>query len=174
MKLVKMTISQLPLVPDLHDNNEKLLSSSLSFGKDIFQRKGELMPMFIGVSNAHNVVYVVGAPWGDDVEKDAMTESIGVMFRQFNVQRYALITEVWMVVVKDEKDVMRPSEHPDRKEAIQVFVIDNNGQMIEAGYWIERDEMGKVSLTKMPPTGVTIHSGRMVELLIDPSKFTKH
>jgi hypothetical protein len=117
--------------------------------EDMFNDVGEVEQFFlVEDANGHRGMIVAPSPSSAE-HKDALRDKIVEMFREMRVVRYACVAKVWVSKVSKSVPfpVMRPSQDPERIEAVSILVDDgvtNLGMLRE----IVRPTHGKPYLAK--------------------------
>ncbi len=152
---------------------DELLTHAAEFAAVQFNAMGEVMPMWVGVTDKGERIGIVTA-WNNVDDKDKAAAKVRQEFKARNVVQYAFMAEAWVLIAgrKDitDEDLRRISrEHEDRRECIQI-AAENKTEIATAMYFILRPEHGKATLSplkKFPTqkkTEFTI-KGRMVGLM---------
>jgi len=105
--------------------------------KDAFARfgsSGTLAATFLVVPSAGKA-FMVAPGWEDNEMKARMLVELRAMFREMGVVRYAVVTEAWVAPLVDDPrgQVVRPGEHPSRKEVISLVAVERGGEKL-SGY----------------------------------------
>jgi hypothetical protein len=105
----------------------------------------------------------------DDDDKAAFIQAARLMFREWKVERYALVSEAWKA--PDAHTTVRPSQCSGRKEVMIVSAIDRNGcstatlEMVrdwQSGCVVDLLEDAREYTTNVP-------NGRFMRLLEEPT-----
>ncbi|HEX4714876.1 MAG TPA: hypothetical protein VH164_08125, partial [Ktedonobacteraceae bacterium] len=91
--------------------------------------------------------HIMGTPWQNQGEKDAMAALMRAEMRKLDVVAYSLVVEAWAAQApkgwKEGEPHIPSSEHPDRKEVVIAFATD--GEHIEWRQWeTKRNRAGEV------------------------------
>jgi len=149
----------------------QLAEKAWSFASDTLDQDGPGMPHFIA-ELPNGEVHFMATPWQGEDDKEIILNIVTKHFAEHNVQRYALISEVWFVQRPpgDPRKMGMPSEQPDRKSAQMMLAVDRSGEVLH--YMAEiiesTDETGtpkrQLGERRVLPAGGE-HTGRMVNLL---------
>lgn len=125
------------------DQSEKLLS----YGKEFLQEDGHLEPIAFIFKESDNtkIAIPIGSLLSDETSKDMLPHYLYEICHQYNPDAVIMIVESWMVKADNQEDfqkIGRPSEHPNRVEAINMTIQlrDGNGYMKNSE--IKRDKNG--------------------------------
>lgn len=104
--------------------------------------KETLLPIF-HVIYADGTSGVIGTPWESDDEKDEQIAVVKEAMIKGDVVRYSHVSEVWAVFVPAGQwnETRRPSEHPDRYEAVVIVACDLRRKLVRSLRTI-RDQAG--------------------------------
>lgn len=124
---------------------------ALAASRDIFERRGGINPIaeLMALVNPQtgktksgihfSVVLAVGELM--DLDKDAVSSLLRKMVSEFKADAYMFVSEAWMVTVPSSKrladnpeEYPLPSEHPDRKEIVQLIFEYRDGKGNSAYY----------------------------------------
>jgi hypothetical protein len=108
-----------------------------------FNENGSIHPTWF-LQEEDGQILLVATPYTDDLTKDMVDFAIREAIRIKHIQRYAYISEVWMAFQKDLTSLedykgLRPSQRPDRKEALMFIAEDISGDYIMSYSDIYRD-----------------------------------
>jgi len=106
--------------------------------KRIFTEDGYLEPVLIVVKPDRVLFGMVGEMFVNAQTKEDFVKFMRDITSQPDVQGYVLVTEVWYFVGK-EGLVIRPSEHPERKEALLLQSEWVDGESVRKSVEISRD-----------------------------------
>lgn len=100
-------------------NLRELFDRHVEFAKTIFDRQGEIHPMWVG-QDSNGVLYPMMAWISDQEDKEQTISKVREIFIKHNVVRYVAMIEAWMVTAnKDENPYdVKPSERPDKEEVV--------------------------------------------------------
>jgi hypothetical protein len=110
----------------------------------MFNENGRLLPTWLLQEEDGKILLVV-TPYDNDLTKDMVDFAIREAIKTKNIQRYAYISEVWMAFEKgcfssvEDYKGLRPSQRPDRKEALMLIAEDISGDCIMSYSDIYRD-----------------------------------
>lgn len=131
----------------------------------IFHEKGEVIPMWHAV-DAQGEHILIATPWSNDREKDIAVQGLRQMFKEKGVKRYAFMVEAWMRHAASREDISaRVSEHPDRREIVNISAEDRKGNRLMGWYYILRPEHGKATLSPLHMGNEILTSGRFTGML---------
>lgn len=117
----------------------------------IEHHREQLIPSFLYEADEHCAV--IGVPWQNNEEKRYAAAAVRRVMQANGAKQYSFITEAWMAAMPKEispeqAKTMRPSEQPNREEALIGFATD--GVTTKWKAWsIKRDRRGRV--TALPP-----------------------
>ena len=128
-------------------NAEEMLKHLAEFSKDCFDRNGEVMPMWIIVSDKE-IIPVITQFSGAPGEKQEIFEFIKAKAKEVDAHVVGFMSEAWTVkrAVEDEACHVTPSECDDRIEVVQVTAEDRKGNKRIGHYVINRDNDGNGTL----------------------------
>ena len=130
---------------------QELFAHAADIARNMFLDSGEILPMWHAVTkDGENML--IATPWNSDEEKHFAERGLRQMFQVHGVQRYVFISEVWMAQARSFEEVNtgpRPSEHPDRREALFLAAEDRAGNAISGHFFILRPEHGKPTLSPL-------------------------
>lgn len=131
---------------------ENLVAGVAKVIAEVFNRTGEIPPLWLGVDRDGNPIDAV-TPWSDDETKTIMVAGIRELFRQRKIVVYVFACEAWTVATRtmDEANaVARNCEtHPDRREVIHYTAEDIHGHQAHAVQYILRPEHGPAKLSPL-------------------------
>jgi len=133
----------------------------------IFNESGEVVPMW-HAEPKEGPHLLIATPWSNDEEKHLAEKTLRLVFADHQVKRYAFISEVWMAQVKSFDEVNsgpRPSEHPDRREALLITAEDRYGNRISGNFYILRPEHGPAKLSPLDMHDHDAQTGRFSGML---------
>lgn len=113
----------------------ELFATAQKVAKEEFWKHGKILPTFLFDNEPGGYTSAVQLPWRDNKEKHAVSYAIKKTLEAFGADRYAVITEAWYYSQNAKSadsawDSFRnnppPSEHPDRKECVTIFVYDRS------------------------------------------------
>ena len=123
--------------------------------------KDVMLPIW-HVMHADGQSEVIGTPWGNYNEKEAVFAAMRAMFRTTDVIAYSIVTEAWTTpkaLSQDEVKAMapdgdiaqiHPSVMPDRVEVFTATASD--GSTVQMKMWdIRRDRRGRVQAIVQRP-----------------------
>jgi hypothetical protein len=134
---------------------EEFCETAVEVVKEPFKSMGELPPTWF-LQRSDGKVGMFVTPWVDFKEKEEANQRMRLLMEKYEIMRYALITEAWMVkrknpegtkLAKDWKGPL-PSQSPDREEIVMIVGGDLEGNCVEGMADITRDEKGKPTLGK--------------------------
>ena len=153
---------------------EELYDYQVKFAAFAFVRnEGFIQPMWVG-QTTDDTLLPITTTWDSAEQKLEAFETVKNIFRDFEVVRYVSMLEAWMVIAdksalkEDREGLMktRPSDHPDKQEAI--IIVGEDGVKSIFGYYpIIRDKDGNPTLGEFQKQdmGGAISSGTMTDLL---------
>lgn len=116
----------------------------MKFASQVFLDTGSLDPMWVADTDEGKVV--IGTQFDGDESKDAIAAYIKTAIAP-RAHRLVFMCEAWMRVIPGKDyDGIRPSESPDRIEAIYLVAEDVGGRQIMITRKIIRPEGGKPQL----------------------------
>ena len=126
------------------------LNTEVELAKVMFDKRGKIHIMFVGLDADGMRHPVLAITYGDD-DKDAAAEIARVYFAAHGIVRYACHSEAWLLTVpKDQPiSVTRPRDHPDRFEAVVVQAYDKTPNSLCAMMKIVRNVNARARLA--PP-----------------------
>jgi hypothetical protein len=132
-----MTKEQLSQLADLAGEHARMVLVDL--GQD-------MMPCWLMIDRKGEA-HIVGTPWRDEMEKDAMAAQMRAEMRRLDVVAYSLVVEAWAAQAPPgwkPGEPHIPSElAPNRKEVVIAFATDGND--IEWREWeTKRNPAGEV------------------------------
>jgi hypothetical protein len=145
-----------------------VVQAHLRTAKSNLRRDGRLAPVIIAYDPGDKAA-LLGVPFRNDDEKYAMLAAVKVLFAQQRIQRYIALADTWLLELPADvrSDDTRPSEHPNRVEAVIAAWRDGEKRGLEI-HTYRRSPMGKVtsfSHYEAPP-GVTV-GGEWLDLIPD-------
>jgi hypothetical protein len=143
---------------------QELFNCAAENAKSIFEQSGEVHPMW-HVVDGDNQNILIATPWSSDEEKEAITFSLRLLFRQQRVKRLAFIVEAWIVSARTERISSPPSKHPDRREVVMITAEDRDGSSLHGMYYVLRPEHGPAKLSPLKMQDYDKTTGRMVGML---------
>lgn len=119
--------------------------------RDVFNDAGYHVPLFV-IEFAEGNVGVIQTEWHDDEEKHIAVRAVREACKEYHAMRVIIITEGWMVKIKNDPGVdpfsIKPSRSPDRSEVL--FISGQSAVRSEKdrhGYYeINRDAKGKATV----------------------------
>lgn len=155
------------------DTLKGIIEAAAEHANDLFNLHGSFEPFWLAVDK-EGTPHIMITPWANEFEKSAVAAKLREVFKDLNIVRYVLASEVWCLNVT-EGVKYSPGEslehHPDRHEAVTYTAEDLQNNHIGAEQPILRPEMGKPTLAPIKwMDDFTEVSGRMVGLLQDPNK----
>lgn len=139
---------------------DELFDHGKEAAEHLFERQGHIAPMWI-VETADGQMLPIIVPMGDRDYKEAAISSIKKLMKDKKAVRYVSIVEAWCYEgsagdsVEDVLAAGPISEHPDRKEIVNVMAEDKHHQII-GSFYIVRPKDGKPYLSgfsKFPAGG---------------------
>ena len=145
---------------------EQLFNHAKDRAAAMFDQCGELVPMWHAVT-ANDEHLIIATPWSDNDEKAQTIIALRAMFAEKHVKQLVFICEAWMVSLQEAPsgNLPAPSQHPDRREVIQIHAEDIDGNNFGGRYFILRPEHGPPRLSKFNQDKAEVLSGQMVGLL---------
>lgn len=169
--------------------------------RELFHRDGTVHNVILGYDRNFNLVLSIAqGDYGDDIRVEPMGERQGVIYvippplrdyedgiaqlaRENNVSTFAMMTENWIYPDGDEgqaaaKEFLRgygppPSEHPNRRESITVFITSPmDGYARLMGWQIKRKNRSAPRLKPMFDSG--LDEGAVEPLLSFASSWLEH
>jgi hypothetical protein len=151
---------------------DAFLRRASHMAEDMFNELGEINQFFL-VEDANGQQNIIVAPSSAD-HKDALRDKIVETFREMRAVRYACVAEVWVAVSKSPFPVMRPSQDPERIEAVSILV-DDGVTNLSTLREIVRPTHGKPYLAKDDDCDKKTARGRWSGLLnAGPERRTAH
>jgi hypothetical protein len=125
----------------------QFLDVHVKIAQRMFEAQKTIAPMFIAETAGGDWAPII-TPFTNDAEKDATATALRKTFAELQCVRYAFLAEAWVVTGESYNERMpRPSEHPDRIEAVLVEAADRI-QTITADMRIVRGPDDRVRLDK--------------------------
>jgi hypothetical protein len=142
-------------------------------GRRMRRRDDDWEPMFVGVDSdgQEHLVEIPTEFMSDESRKDELAEErLPAFVIDQQLRAVALVTSVWMVLSTEDRPVdprIRPSESPNRIEAVCVHVMSADSQMMRFAkiHRFGRSAPRLGSWQDMPEGGVS--TGRFVEAIQD-------
>lgn len=106
--------------------------------------KDELCPTWLLVKPGH--IEILGTPWSGDEGKHLAVEGMRTVMRRRNIEAYSLLVEAWFATEPApirEYTGPRPSERPDRREAVVIMAANKRGEHRHCHFEIIRDKQGR-------------------------------
>ena len=150
---------------------DKLFEFGAGGAKFLFEKQRVLHPMWIGISDkgAHIPLLVHSL---DD--KEMVAEKIRQFLKKNQIERYVSMIECWIVegeAVTPEALAGEPlANNPDRREAIDIFAEDKEGNTMSGRYYILRPEHGRPKLSKLKVDKGAQSTGRFVKMFDQPTE----
>jgi hypothetical protein len=141
-------------------NLDELFEDTKTRVRAAFERNSEIEGAFVCITETGKV-FGLPIPWRDRQEKAASFGLLRDAFRARHVVRYVMASEVWM---GSPDSGVRPSEDPNRKEAVQVLGSDRDGGRRWTMAEITRAN-GSVTLADWESDFEVPPSGWMLELI---------
>lgn len=117
----------------------------------LIRTKEQLLPSWLIATGEE--VLIVGTPWNGDDEKHDIVTVMRAMMRDKQAHAYSLLVEAWFAVERrrpGEKppeladyEGPRPSERPDRREAVMITAENIYGETRHRSLEIIRDKKGR-------------------------------
>jgi len=132
---------------DTIKNAEEMLKHLAEFSKDCFDKNGEVMPMWIIVSDKE-IIPVITQFSGAPGEKQELFKFIQAKAKEVDAHVVGFMAEAWSVqrTAEDEARNVVPSECDDRIEIVQVIAEDRKGNHRMGHYVINRDKDDNATL----------------------------
>lgn len=108
------------------------------------------IPTIVAVCGNGEIQHVVLNVPFDEENKDRIVRAMRHQFKQWGVVRYGFVSEAWAATYKvfpqgtDEDERVQPSEHPERREIMNIVVADREGAVFVSALDIKRDYNGIV------------------------------
>ena len=145
----------------------KLLEHASMFVEHAFRHQGRIHPMWIARDrNGRELIVPPPVPFVDLAAKDYATGVVRSMFAIAGVTRYVFVAKSWILLAEDapiDKEAVQQrgiSDHPSRREVVNMTAESEAGGMILAWRYIIRPPRGKA---KLGPLIVEQRSGMTVE-----------
>lgn len=149
-------------------NLQETLDDAVQFATAVFKDKGEVAPMWI--AHYGDMRVPICTPWRDAASKQQTYDTLRNVFRLAGVERFAVMTEAWMLMLPDGKipdshlHGASLASHPERRELLIVRAEDRTASLQKA-FFILRPEHGKPTLVEAKLPQPTSEEGNMVGLL---------
>lgn len=126
---------------------DQLLDTTQKSAQHIFDLEGMIRPLVLMITD-RGVEPVVVPPFSSTEEKYQAFHAIRLLLAKVNAHQYASIIEAWYVETPQIEDLngLPPSQHPDRKEGVFIYVEERGGQNRAALFDIVRPMEGKPHL----------------------------
>ena len=108
---------------------KKTIQDVLVIAKDNLEKDGSLLPV-IHV-NCKGKIVIVGLPLDDLIDRRKLFTGLGIKLRNAvgEIDEALFVSETWYYKAdKDEKLDIRPSQHPNKKEAIMLVGRNKSGK----------------------------------------------
>ncbi len=140
------------------------LDTEVEIARKMFAKQGHVNLMFVG-QNAQGERLPIQAITYNDYDKDRAAMMVRKAFLDFQAVRYAVISEAWLLVLKEGTPTpeTRPSKHPDRIEAVMVQAADRTPIGVSAQMRIIRT--GNTAILSAPVINEGPSQGRFTNLL---------
>lgn len=141
---------------------QEIVDSMIGTARKIASEKGEVRPVLMVLREDVVEFAAVGPFFENDITKEAFRIFVMDMCQEKDVEGVGLATEVWHVKQEGVDMNIRPSEHPDRVEAVMIYGEWRDCSQATIFAPILRDEQGNVSLGDPDPLVYDNMTGRMV------------
>jgi hypothetical protein len=148
-----------------------LLESSFEMSSKLLLEEGSIMPVWIILYDDGTAPFIRPTPWRNEAEKVAALGAMRSFIKLTGAVMYAMISETWMAhrtassFEEAEKQGPRPSQDPNRLEALMIVIADPVGGGEFFSWEMLRDKEGKLTGFKPLKTPSKEHSqGRMLNL----------
>ena len=137
----------------------------------LFGQQGYVVPMMIGEDTEGNTVPMA---FNIGENKDMAAEGLKKFLVEHQIERYVSLVEAWVYEAKpDDPDAQamlsgeaRVSDHPQRKEVIQITAEDKNGECKSGFFRIVREKGKKATLSEFKELPeAALATGRFMGLL---------
>jgi hypothetical protein len=127
---------------------QKLMKVHARTSKEMFLKDGELFAPLWLIESKDGKMTVLSAPLIGTVDRDKHADTIRQAIKQLDGVRYVCAQEAWFLALPEGATDLnvRPSQSPDRREALMVMGEDINGEQRTGSYEIKRDADGKPRL----------------------------
>ena len=110
---------------------DQLIQSGVDQAKTVLIGKpdAELIPTFV-IQFKDRPPAIIGAPWSNNDEKIAITESMRIMLKLYrsSVTSYLFWSEAWMATEDLKHPIgLQPRDREDRKEVVMINAFDHKG-----------------------------------------------
>jgi len=133
-------------------------------------KMGSLVPTWLLV-NQKDQVQLVGTPWEDDAQKEAIARMLRKKMRTDSIVAYSFITEAWMAAGEEGIDYTEPvpeekraRSRVDRIEVVLAFATDGKEQQSRS-WAIKRDYLERINGLEPIDELPGAKEGWMIELL---------
>lgn len=115
--------------PQTDDDLKNFMDAIWQEGTEVVRVKGVHQTFFIQSPPSHIDIFIT--PWSDDREKMAACAMIRKHLQKTGALRYVLLAESWLSneAFDEEGEWQRPSEQPDRREALIAIGVNADGSM---------------------------------------------
>lgn len=146
------------------DELKELIEGAVAYANKVLIEDGkpDLMPIFHLISPGRLRDMVIGTPWSGDEEKEMAVAKVKEMAHSIDAQAVMFSMECWLKVEPapltpwharhQSENWVRPSESPDRREAVLIFGMNKARETVTASLQILRDKPGGriISLVREP------------------------
>lgn len=138
---------------------------AIKTSKEIVESGEEIKPLFFAYTEDSFVVFP--AMFNNDEEKERFLLQLKIIFAALEISYYIFVHEGWFLKVPKEdenKPFPKPSEHPDKKEALVISCISHDEKRMVI-YEIEKEENKRVLKNKIEGSKNESILGAFTELL---------
>jgi hypothetical protein len=95
--------------------------------------KDELTPAWLVISGK-GAIEIFATPWGNNLEKQLVIETMRDVMRENHATAYSMLTEAWMLrvhgvgITEENYKGPMPSESPDRQECVVIMAANRDGE----------------------------------------------
>ncbi len=143
---------------------QEMAENAFTVAKGIVEDGEELIPIFM-VEFPDGHIQTTATPWASGQEKEIVFRAMRSAFARLKVHAYVFVTEAWVSKFSKEEDETRPSEDPNRTEAIIVQGASRTGGKAFLQADITTDKDGKRHVGEMTNMGYAEAQGTLATLL---------
>ncbi|CAN5359355.1 hypothetical protein BH09VER1_BH09VER1_53070 [soil metagenome] len=123
---------------------DQLLQVATQYSREVMQTHGNMPPTLIAAA-AGDVIVFSPAPFRKPADTAQFAEVARLVAAGFHAHTVVIVLTMWSLYSKgQEKPKLRPSESPDRKEAVLIAAESREGN-VQRLLCIERDTSGNFS-----------------------------
>lgn len=144
---VAVPISAVPLPPELNSAYpDQIAAELLKRATNILAKEKSLEPAIFAISPENSSLFAI--PFPDAKIRNLLLGFLKVGKVKLGFSCIACVSEAWMSTAKEGQPTIEvvPSEDPNRKECLMVYVVMESGQKASLMAYLARDEEGVATL----------------------------